>query len=396
MKILVVSEVFYPENFLINDLVIEWKKQGHTIEVLTQYPSYPESYVFDGYTNGDYSVENWDGVNIHRYRFIEGYKNSIIKKFRNYILFVREGKKIAKKIGKNFDFVFVSQTGPLTVAYPALAVKKKYNIPVTIWTYDIWPDTVYSYGVPKNIITEKFLSKVIKGIYSKSDNILVSSNRFEQTINRYVKKNIHYIPNWLQETENVESVLRLDNTKINFTFTGNVSLYQNLLNVIKGFVKANINDSILNIVGDGSGIDELKVYIKENNISNVILHGRYPYNQMNDILNQSDVLIISLISNEGIEKTEPLKLQSYLAAGKPIFGILNGSCKDIIEENNLGICSLPNDIDDISLGFKNIIKFSKEEGDNIKQRSKELMGSRFNKEKIISKINSVMGLDKVY
>lgn len=396
MKILVVSEVFYPENFLINDLVIEWKKQGHTIEVLTQYPSYPESYIFDGYKNGDYSIEDWDGIKIHRYRFIEGYKNSIVKKFRNYVLFVREGKKIAKRIGEDFDFVFVSQTGPLTVAYPALAISKKFEIPVTIWTCDIWPDAVYSYGVPKNSITDFILLKVIKGIYSKCNNILVSSKRFEQTISRYINKEIHYIPNWLQETENVESVLRLDNTKINFTFTGNVSLYQNLLNVIKGFVKADINNSVLNIIGDGSRIEELKVYIKENNISNVILHGRYPYNQMNDILNQSDVLIISLISNEGIEKTEPLKLQSYLAAGKPIFGILNGSCKDIIEENNLGICSLPNNIDDISLGFKNIIKFSKEEGESIKQRSKELMGSRFNKEKIISKINSVMGLDKVY
>ena len=393
MRILVVSEVFYPENFLINDLVLEWKKQGHTIEVLTQYPSYPESYVFKGYNNDDYLIEDWDGIKIHRYKFIEGYKNSIVKKIRNYILFVREGKKIAKRIGKDYDHVFVSQTGPLTVSYPALAVKKKYNIPVTIWTYDIWPDAVFSYGVPNNSITDFILSKVIKGIYSKCENILVSSKRFEQTINRYVKKNIHYIPNWLQETENVESALRLDTSKINFTFTGNVSLYQNLLNVIKGFEKANINNSVLNIIGDGSGIDEIKNYVIENNISNVILHGRYPYNQMNDILNQSDILVISLIPNAGIEKTEPLKLQSYLAAGKPIFGILNGSCKDIIEENNLGICSLPNDIDDISLGFKNIIKFSKEEGDNIKQRSKELMQSRFNKEIIISKINSIMGLD---
>lgn len=392
MNILVVSEVFYPENFLINNLVLEWKKQGHTIEVLTQYPSYPESYVFDGYKNGDYSIEDWDGIKIHRYRFIEGYKNSIVKKFRNYILFVREGKKIAKRIGKDFDFVFVSQTGPLTVTYPALAIKKKYNIPITIWTYDVWPDVVYSYGIPKNFITDLILSKVIKGIYSKCDNILVSSKRFEQTISRYVNKEIHYIPNWLQETENIESALRLDKSKINFTFTGNVSLYQNLLNVIKGFVKANINDSVLNIVGDGSGIEEIKKYVLENNIPNVILHGRYPFNQMNDILNQSNILLISLISNEGIEKTEPLKLQSYLSAGKPIFGVLKGSCKDIIEENKIGICSLPDDIDDIAKGFNKAIEFSKLEGNHIKQRSKELIQSRFNKEKIISRINSVMGL----
>lgn len=392
MKILVISEVFYPENFLINDLVLEWKNQGHTIEVLTQYPSYPESYPFKGYENGKYSIEDWDGVKIHRYKFIEGYKDSALKKFRNYFLFVSEGKRIGRIIGKDFDHVFVSQTGPLTVAYPALAIKKKYNIPVTIWTYDIWPYAIYSYGIPKNFVTDSILSKVIKGIYSKCDNILVSSKRFEDTINRYVDKKITYIPNWLQQSVNVVSSLRLDSSKFNFTFTGNISLYQNLLNVIKGFHKANIKDSILNIIGDGSGINDIKTYIEANNISNVILHGRYPYNQMDDILKQSDVLLISLISNEGIEQTEPLKLQSYLNSGKPIFGVLNGSCKDIILENNIGICSSPDNIDDVAKGFNDIILFSKQEGENIKQRTKELMLSRFNKETIISNINSLIFL----
>ena len=70
MKILIVSEVFYPENFIINDFARELHSQGHTIEVLTQYPSYPQSYVYDGYKNEGYSVEEWDGRKIHRYPFV--------------------------------------------------------------------------------------------------------------------------------------------------------------------------------------------------------------------------------------------------------------------------------------------------------------------------------------
>src|SRR5574344_1825966 len=119
MKILVISEVFYPENFLINDLVKEWKKQGYIVDVLTQYPSYPQSYIFKGYENKSNSIEDWEGSKIYRYKFIEGYKYSKIKKFCNYIQFVIGGKRIAKQIGNNYDIVFVSQTGPLTVTIPA-------------------------------------------------------------------------------------------------------------------------------------------------------------------------------------------------------------------------------------------------------------------------------------
>ena len=57
MKILVISEVFYPENFLINDLVKEWKQQGFAVDIISQYPSYPESYVYPGYSNNGKEVK---------------------------------------------------------------------------------------------------------------------------------------------------------------------------------------------------------------------------------------------------------------------------------------------------------------------------------------------------
>ena len=42
MKILIVTQYFYPENLRINDLVFSLKKRGHTIEVLTGKPNYPK------------------------------------------------------------------------------------------------------------------------------------------------------------------------------------------------------------------------------------------------------------------------------------------------------------------------------------------------------------------
>lgn len=388
MRILIVSEVFYPEDFIINNLAQEWQKMGHEVSVLTQYPSYPQSYVYDDYENKGEMVEDWNGIKIYRFPFVEGYRDSVKRKFANYLSFIRGGKKIAKKIGNDFDVIFVSQSGPLTVALPAIAAGKKFNKPVAIWTFDIWPDVVWTYGVPQNKFTRWFLNRLIGYIYKNCDKIFVSSKRFEESIGQYTKKELVYAPNWLRPTEEVKSDLRLDQSKLNFTFTGNVSRYQNLINTVSGFGKAQLENCVLNIVGDGSYLEQVKYYVEHHNIKNVIFHGRKPYAQINDILCQSDILVLPLMPNEGIMKTEPFKIQSYLHAGKPIFGILGGSGKDIIEENQLGIVSLPDDVEAIAKGFMDSVEFAKLHKDAVAVRARELLQTRFNKDNIVETITS--------
>lgn len=386
MKILVFSEVFWPEDFLVNDLAREWVDMGHTVEVVTQYPSYPRGYVFDGYENKGYTTEDWDGVKIHRYPFVSGYRESKLRKFSNYYSFVKGGKEVVDSLDGDFDCAFVSQTGPLTVAYPALYAKKKLGIPVNIWTCDIWPDVVWGYGVPKNVVTKAILDRIIRNVYGGCDRIFISSKHFADTIGCYTKKECIYTPNWLRPVENVESSLRLDEGKFHFTFTGNVSRYQNLINTVEGFVKAGLEDAQLNIVGDGSYLTEVKLAVERLGAKGVVCHGRRPYNEMYDIMSQSNVLVLPLMPQEGIQKTEPFKIQSYLQAGKPIYGILNGAGREIIEENGLGLCAAPEDTDDIARGFKEMIAFTSTHGDDVSSSAKRLMETRFNKKGIVARI----------
>lgn len=397
MKILIVSEVFYPEDFMVNEIACEWQRMGHRVEVITQYPSYPQSYVYDNYSNKGRMIENWyiegsdEPIKIHRFPFIEGYKNKKYNKFSNYLYFVRGGRQIIKTIAKEFDVIFVSQTGPLTVALPALSARRSWGIPVAILTLDLWPDVVWMYGIPKNPTTGWVLDKLIKYVYTHCDKIFVSSKRFESTISKYTDAECIYTPNWLRETKEVESSLRMESDAFHFTFTGNVSRYQNLINTIAGFAKAGINDAVLNIVGAGSYLDDILSYVERNQIQNIKFRGRFPYNEMSDIMKQSDVLVLPLIANEGIMKTEPLKLQSYLAAGKPILGILGGSAQDIIEEYNLGLCAKPDDVDDIARGFREIYNYAKNNSDGVALRAQSLMATRFNKDIIMDTLTKGLG-----
>lgn len=387
-KILIVSEIFHPESSLINDFVVELVKQGFEVEVLTQHPSYPDGKVFDGYSNSDYSIEMWNSIKIHRFKVIEGYRESKIKKILNYWTFVREGRKIAHQIGGDFDHILIYQTGPLTLALPAIAIKKKYGTKLTIWTFDIWPDAVYAYGFPKVFPLTVFLNSIITTVYKNSDNIFVSSKAFAQTIQRYVAgKKIDYAPNWLIPQSHRLSSLQLSADKFNFTFTGNISMAQNLENVIRGWEASQIaGEATLNIIGNGSSLAVLKLLVEKENIEGVIFHGHYPADEMYAILSNSDMLLLSLISDPGVTKTEPFKLQSYLNAGRPIFGVINGAGKQIIEDSQLGICVDPDDVAAIATGFRAAMEFADQNRAEILLRAQVLLNGRFNREKTISKI----------
>ena len=389
-KVLIVSEVFWPEDFIINDLAREWHNQGHEVHVLSQYPSYPGSYVFEGYTNKGCVVEDWDGIKIHRFPFIEGYRDSKLKKFSNYIKFVLEGRKLACSIADSFDAIFVSQTGPLSVAMPAIAAGKKYGIPVSIWTADIWPDVLWSYGVPQCRLTRFIADRFITKIYAGCAHIFVTSRKFSETISRYTDKEIIYAPNWLRPIDEKKSSLRLNQSEFNFTFTGNVSLYQNLENTVTGFGKAGLSNGVLNIIGDGSYLAQLKEIVMDKGIRNFRFFGRIPYDQIADVLSQSQVLVLPLVNNEGVMKTEPFKLQSYLDAGRPILGILGGSGKEIIEENSLGLTALPDDIDDIARAFRESFDFYENNFSEVKDCSRQLLQTRYRKETILKTLGSTL------
>ena len=389
-RILIIGEAFYPEEFLINDLVKEWEKKGYQPEVLTRTPSYPFGKVFPGYRNKLYQKENWGNTIIHRFPVIPGYHKSTFIKILNYLSFVLFGSVIALFIARRYKGIFIYHTGPLSLAIPGILIKKLTGVPVTIWSFDLWPATVYAYGFRKTKLLSWFLNGFVRWIYKNCDNIIVSSQGFVEELKKYTDKPIHFAPNWSQ-TDNInceKSSVTLNSRKCHFTFTGNVGKVQNLENVIMGFHKASLNNSQLNIIGDGSNLNFLKKMVTEREIKNVIFHGRLPLVEISDVLNQSNVLVISLKTDPVVAMTVPLKFQTYLHSAKPIFAIMQGEVKRLVLKHNLGACANPNDINEITEGFKNF-NLSTRRKEEIRIQSEYLMDSAYNKKKIVREISNI-------
>ena len=64
MRILIVTQYFWPENFRINDLALGLRERGHEVSVFTGKPNYPEGSFFPGYGFFRRAGEDWNRIRV--------------------------------------------------------------------------------------------------------------------------------------------------------------------------------------------------------------------------------------------------------------------------------------------------------------------------------------------
>ena len=390
-KILIVTECFYPEEFKINDIALSWRDKGYDVDVLTLAPTYPLGKIFPGFKNSFFQKDEYQGVNIFRIHAVTGYRDSVVKKILKYINFMIFGSIAAIFIGRKYDYVFGFNMSALTGMLPAVLIRKLYKKPTMFWVQDVWPDSVYAYGFKQTKMLSTALDIFVRFMYRNIDAIAVSGKGFESKLAPYIEKDLifHYLPNWADDLDNNLTSKNLGKSKeaTHFTFAGNIGKVQNLENIINAFCFLSNEyqeKSQLNIIGDGSNLDNLKLLA--NNNPNIVFHGKKPRSDMASYYKASDFLIISLIDKPIFSVTVPAKTQTYIAAKKPILAIINGDTASIIQDNNLGLYADPSKIDAISTLFQRCVDMSQTERKKFTDENDRLLATIFNKEKTIDKL----------
>jgi len=394
-RILVITEVYFPEEFLINEVVDRWStKDDIIIDVLTRNPSYPYGKIFSGYNNKLYSTSKFNNVKVHRYHIIQGYKDSTFIKIVNYLWNAILSAVISLIKFRKVDSIFIYHTGPLTMAFSGIILKKISRAKLTIWTQDIWPETIFAYGIKKNYLLEKIIKTYVRWVYKNCDEILVSALSFKKSLSKYTDKEIKFVPNWANSVflkPLPESIFDKSDPTFNYTFAGNIGKVQNLETVIKSFAKWNTYPNVkLNIYGDGSELNNLKKITEENSIKNVIFWGRLPLKKMPEIFANSDCLIISLEEDSIFDLYLPAKFSSYLSSGKPILGVIGGDVNKLINENKVGISVGAKDENKIIDAFDKIYNLSEDDRATIKKNSKILFEKYFEKYKNIKTLENIV------
>ena len=70
----------------------------------------------------------------------------------------------------------------------------------------------------------------------------------------------------------------------------------------------------------------------------------------------ADVCLLPLGAGLLSEYALPSKLQGYMAAGKPVLGISDGSAREIIVNSGCGVCVEPGDVDSLAEAMREFVK----------------------------------------
>ena len=346
MRILIVSQYFWPESFRINDLVRSLVDRDVSVDVLTGKPNYPEGSIFSGYSAGGFLRESWHSANIFRVPiFPRGYRSGV-RLFLNYMSFIVSagifGAWQLRRTDSNIIFVYAPS--PLLQALPALFIGWIKRIPVVVYVQDLWPESLVATGYVRNRLAIRVVELLVQLIYRRSNLILVSSRPFAGSIARFSPSaEIIYYPNSVDASFcNPDGgpkpyVPALDEGFC-VVFAGNVGAAQ-AVHVIAEAAERLLDHGDIRVVvlGAGSELEWMHTRIAELGLNNLFLVGRFPVESMPNLLSRADVLLATLADQQIFEATVPNKIQAYLAVGRPIIASMNGEGARLVREAGAGI-----------------------------------------------------------
>lgn len=371
MKILVVCQYYYPEPFRISDVCEEMVKRGHEVTVVTGEPNYPEGRIYQGYENHQRQDEIINGVTVHRCHIIPR-KTGAFYRFLNYYSYPIEAKKYVKSLmasdGKPYDVVFVNQLSPVMMADPAIIYKKKYKVPVVMYCLDLWPESLVAGGIKRNSIIYKLFHNTSLRIYRQMDRILVTSRLFSGYLENEFsidKGIIDYLPQYAEDMFELVPNKESGET-MNLVFAGNIGEVQSIETIIRAAKVLEKEPIRFHIVGGGTDLERLKSL--SDGLNNVTFYGRRPIEEMPRFYSMADAMLVTLKADPVLSLTLPGKVQSYMAAGKPIIGAIDGETARVIGESHCGYCGKAEDVDELVNNIKSFVINSEKEEMGINAR----------------------------
>ena len=401
MKILIISQYFWPENFRVNELSEELIKLGHDITVLTGYPNYPKGEIFEDFLKNKTYYNEYKGVEVIRVPIIPR-KKGRFKLAINYLSFVFSSVLIGyyKVYNKKFDLIFTFQVSPITVGITSSFFTFIKNCPSIIWVLDLWPDTLSAYGFLKKKWQLNILKIFVNWIYSRCDVILAQSNSFLKEINSYpsVKNNSIYFPSWGENSlfQKKHPLAQEISKKNIFTilFAGNIGEAQDfpsIIQAIKILKDKKIKGFRILLIGEGSKKNWVMKQIKNLEIENFFeIYPSYPLDKMPSFFKHADALLVSLLDKRVFNMTIPGKVQFYLSSGKPIVGMLNGEGADIINISKSGFACNSGDYFQLSKIIRKMINMNPSELKKLGKNGMAYSKSEFSKSELIKKLERIM------
>ena len=288
-----------------------------------------------------------DSIDLMRVAPVKENKGNKLSRIKKFLLMSWQLYKVARKrINKCDHVLMVSNPFPLIVLMGYLRRKRGFNLAMLV--HDVFPEGLFTdMNIPSwaYSVTERIFNKA----YSCVDTLISIGRDMNDILERkcYGQKHqpkIVTIENW-GDVEGIKPKERVKDGFIKIQYAGNIGNAQGVGEFVELLHEAGNKVINFGIWGTGSAEERIKTRVKELGLEDQVrFYGPYSRNQQTDVLNDSDISLVTLVKGMyglGV----PSKTYNILAAGKPILYIGEKGTEiwRTVEENEIGFCFEPDD-----------------------------------------------------
>ena len=397
MRVLIVTQYFWPESFRVNDLAVEFKGRGYDVTVLTGMPNYPSGHFFAGYGLFSPSKEEWEDIPVHRVPLIPRGSGQRWRLALNFLSFALSASALGPfRCRGCFDVIFVYEPSPITVGLPAIVLKKLKHAPIIFWVQDLWPESLSATRAVKSKRVLSWVERMVRFIYRRCDLILAQSKGFVPHVVAMGADvaRVKYFPNWAENcyrpvTVEADAPERKEMPKgFCVMFAGNIGAAQSFETILEAAtLLRDRHDIHWLVVGDGHRRTWVEGEIVARGLKeNVHLLGSRPAESMPRYFALADVLLVTLKRDPIFGLTIPSKVQSYLACAKPILAALDGEGARVVRESGAGIVCPAEDAKALADSVLRLYHMSPEERDGMGRNGRVYFEANFEREHLLDQL----------
>ncbi len=330
MKILIVSQVFWPDNvavsLFVTDLANKLVERGHQVHVIAgryDYEDHKKKYALH---------ENHQGLHIIRLKNSGlGKSNTFYRLFDFFTFNLLVFLKLLRIRKKSYDLVICSTVPPMLPFITSLFAKKIAN-KFFYWVMDIQPELSINSGMIRpNSLVARLLVKMGDFVFRKADHVFV--------LDKFMKENVkdrlgniskitisplwpvlekHYNGN---REDNPFRIKHQFQDKIVIMYSGNHSYIHPIKDLLQAALSLkNEPDFIFVFVGSGVRKKEVLEFKAQHQLSNIVSLPFEPRELAHISLSAADFQVV-IMGDRQVGYTHPNKIYGALFLGKPVIYI---------------------------------------------------------------------------
>ena len=348
MRILIVSIYYAPEPIAKpHELAEGLARRGHSVTVLTGFPSYPEGKIYEGYRQSWRRVEQTNGVRVVRLPVYADHSARAIKRAAHVLSFFLSVLFLGPWLSGPFDVAYVWGNPP-TSGLAGWLLSRLRGAKFVYGVHDLWPEMAEDSGMIRGRRPLAVLGALERFVLRRADVVLPISEGFRQNVvgKGVPPSRVKVIPHWADDAvyhpvpaaDALIDRLGIRNCFV-VAYAGNIGRLQGLAELVEAasLLRHSLPQLRVLLIGNGLERDSLRTLAARLEAHNVLFLDRMPAADVVRHAAVADALYVGLADTKLARVSVPSKLASYLACGRAVIANVPGETAVLVEESAIGV-----------------------------------------------------------